>query len=114
MSSHLSSISLITQVLRQSLSKLREAGNTTDQPSQPLQLRHKTAREELDVARRLEIYRREVELEEEVREVLDERQQDYEAQSKRYEKELAEWKAEHKKRVSGGKEGRKSELEMLS
>ncbi|XP_063875385.1 coiled-coil and C2 domain-containing protein 2A-like isoform X2 [Scylla paramamosain] len=47
-------------VLRQSLAKLREAGDTTNQLSQSLQPRHKTAREELDVARRLEIYRREV------------------------------------------------------
>lgn len=44
--------------------------------------------------------RRKVELEAEVREVLEERQHEYETQSKRYEKEIAAWKSEHKKRVS--------------
>lgn len=67
-------------------------------------------KEEVDQAKEEEW--RKVELEEEVKEILEERQQEYEAQSKRYEKEIATWKCNYKKRVS--KHGRAHNREPVS
>lgn len=57
----------------------------------------------LETDRAQEEEQRKVELEAEVREVLEEREEEYAAKRKVYEEELKKWKEVHRKRVCGGR-----------